>query len=237
MNQIDESNEESQRNNLIGESSNDLGKIESEEIVEAAAKADRPKRPNKTQRKYERYQRQVEKYRQKKKEKREKKKLEQQQKGEGSQTPLKNGNKEETLDDERRTKRTKVLQRERLVEIYGTNTDAYAKCLKVCIDCSFGDEHMSSKELARLAQQIGRCYAVNKALASPAHLSLCALDREAPLYAELCRKNEGFERYVLNVTSQSLEDYLAPSTTCQIAYLSPDSTNYLEQLDPNTVGV
>jgi hypothetical protein len=62
----------------------------------------------------------------------------------------------------------------RLLEAY--QPDQSKKRLQICIDCSFSSI-MSNKEMVHLAQQIGLCYASNKALTSPIQLSLCNLSR------------------------------------------------------------
>lgn len=181
----------------------------------------------------------VEKYKQKKKLKREanlKRRADEQ--NEADQEELKEAVIKPAHDaqgEEKSTKRTKVLQRERLVELYASEQN-FASSLKICVDCSFSDQ-MSNKEQSRLAQQIGRCYAVNKALERPVHLTLCNLDRESKFYAELCRKNEGFDRYVLNVSAQPIETYYRQQhqQETQLVYLSPDAPEYLEDLNLNTV--
>lgn len=205
-----------------------------QEVVDGQEK--RPKRPNKTQRKHERYLRQVEKYKLKKKQKREaekQKRLEREQEEkqqEETSTNEKKNDQNET--NQQVTKRLKVIQKERLIELYG-KSENFDKSLKICIDCSFS-EHMSDKEQSRLAQQIGRCYAINKALEKPVHLTLCNLDRSSKFFAELCRKNEGFDRYVIDISNRPIEEHYAKSS-CQIGYLSPDAPTFLEQLDLNTV--
>lgn len=204
-----------------------------EEVVDGQEK--RPKRPNKTQRKHERYLRQVEKYKLKKKQKREaekQKRLERAQEEKQEETSTNEKREDQNETNPEATKRLKVIQKERLIELYG-KSENFDKSLKICIDCSFS-EHMSDKEQSRLAQQIGRCYAINKALEKPAHLTLCNLDRSSKFYAELCRKNEGFDRYVIDISNRPIEEHYANSS-CQIGYLSPDAPNFLEQLDLNTV--
>lgn len=212
-----------------------LGSIEQNSPIQEETV--KPKRKNKTQRKHERYLRQVEKYRLKKKQKREaaKEKRQNEQVQNENERNFEEAKSEQTqpeVENNERTKRLKVIQKERLLEVY--KTENYEKNLKICIDCSF-IEHMTSKEQSRLAQQIGRCYAINKALDRPTHLTLCNLDRESKFYAELCRKNEGFDRYIINVSAKSVEENYAQCSSGQISYLSPDANSYLEELDLNSV--
>lgn len=95
---------------------------------------------------------------------------------------------------------------------------------------------MSDKEMSRLAQQIGRCYATNRSISSPVHLTLCNLDKESKFYKELCRVNDGFARYIIKTTEKSLETNFSDQLD-SIAYLSPDSDKYLENLDKDTIYV
>ena len=107
--------------------------------------------------------------------------------------------------------------------------------LKICIDCSFSDL-MSDKELSRLAQQIGRCYASNKSLIKPVYLTLCNLNTDSKFYKECCRVNDGFAKYIINTTDKSIESLYSDALN-SIAYMSPDSPTYLESLDINTTYV
>ncbi len=95
---------------------------------------------------------------------------------------------------------------------------------------------MSTKEISRLAQQIGRCHASNKLLESPVHLTLCNLDKESTFYKELCRRNDGFINFFINQTNKSIENYYIDKMD-QIAYMSPDAENHLEEINVNTTYV
>ena len=55
------------------------------------------------------------------------------------------------------------------------------------------------------------------------------LKPESKFYKECCRVNDGFAKYILNSTDKSIEEYYSDSLS-SIAYLSPDSTTYLESL-------
>jgi hypothetical protein len=86
---------------------------------------------------------------------------------------------------------------------------------------------MSSKEQSRLAQQIGRCYAVNKTLQKPIHLTLCNLSEQSTLYADLQRVNYGFANYILKRTAEPIEQ-VVEGEVAKLVYLSPDAPEYLE---------
>ena len=191
----------------------------------------RPARINKTQRKYERYVRKLEKYKLKKLEKKKNKKK---SSGNEEEEEVTKSDEKKEDDGEYLNKRElKMLVQKRLGAVYN---DVNIKCesLKICVDCSFS-KLMSSKEMSRLAQQIGRCYALNKLFARPVHFTLCNLQKDSPFYAELCRVNDGFERYILERVEQSIDEYKA--TSDELVYLSPDSDEYLEEVDANHVYV
>ncbi len=90
--------------------------------------------------------------------------------------------------------------------------------------------------MSRLAQQIGRCHASNKSLESPVHLTLCNLNKESSFYKELCRRNDGFTNFIIEQTEESIEKYYIEKMK-QVAYMSPDSPNYIEEIDVNTTYV
>jgi tRNA (guanine9-N1)-methyltransferase len=101
--------------------------------------------------------------------------------------------------------------------------------LKVCIDCSYCSL-MSEKEQSRLAQQIGHCYASNRAAATPAQITLTNIDKESFFYKEMCRVNDGFERYYFIKSEKSIEE-IHSNNLDNLCYLSPDSEQVLERLD------
>jgi len=117
----------------------------------------------------------------------------------------------------------KRLRNERIQAAYDDPSN-----LKVCIDCSF-NHLMSDKELSRLAQQIGRCYAANKASSAPVQLILCHLDKTSAFYAELQRVNFGFASYTLKTLEGPVESSVADEAS--ICYLSPDAEQLLETVD------
>lgn len=204
----------------------------------------KPKRKNKTQRKYERYLNQVKKFKEKKEQKKKLEKAKRQEElanAQASETTTNAENEDETYENKIGKRQMKKIRTDRLKEIYAqtestTTTATNNNHLKICIDCSFSDK-MSNKELARLAQQIGRCYAVNKSLDKPVHLTLCNLDKESKLYAELCRINCGFSLYVIETTDRSIEQHYGEQNLNKISYLSPDAKTQLETLDLESVYV
>ena len=204
------------------------------------------KRLNKTEKKKQRFERLLENYKIKKAEKKKQKeeaRLEKEaqikddsnqdselgkEDQEASNTVNKSTILYETFYNKRELKKSML---NRLKQCYDDNSNS----LKVCIDCSFID-HMTDKEMSRLAQQIGRCYATNKSLTSPVYLSLANLGPESKLYRELCRVNDGFQRYIINITEKSVENYFLDKID-SVAYLSPDSSTFLEELDAETIYV
>jgi tRNA (guanine9-N1)-methyltransferase len=113
--------------------------------------------------------------------------------------------------------------------------DALDVAPKIVIDCQF-DNRMSQKEQNRLAAQLRRAYASNKACLNPVHLILCSLSENSEFFKLCCNKNEGFANYALDRREESVKDCLScPSD--QIVYLSPDSPNVLSELDPLKVYV
>lgn len=180
---------------------------------------------SKTEKKYERYKKRIENYKAKKKEKR----LLKQDIKETNESESKG--KEEKYENFLSKKQIKEKIMERLNHVYAVSENS----LKICIDCSFSDK-MSLKEMSRLAQQIGRCYATNKTLERPVHFSLCNLELNSDFYKELCRVNDGFERYILDKTNIPLLEKFSDKKE-NICYLSPDSEEYLENLDAEKIYV
>jgi tRNA (guanine9-N1)-methyltransferase len=190
------------------------------------------KRLNKKEKKLQKYKKLLENYKLKKEENKKLKKVTKETEEEIKQEEEPSKPKSNILYDVFYNKRElKKLMNERLAKVYEDNTNA----LKVCIDCSFSNR-MSDKEMSRLAQQIGRCYASNKLLKTPIHLTLCNLDKESKFYAELVRVNDGFVNYKLLTTDKPLEQ-LYSNQLESLCYLSPDSKTYLENLDSTSTYV
>lgn len=189
------------------------------------------KRLNKTEKKRIRYENRVHLYKQKKEQKKldkEAKKSEEKEADKDCNASTANGTKGRKKRKVKRLQRSMINQRLNLVN---SDEETKAKSLKVCIDCSFCTM-MSEKEQSRLAQQIGRCYALNRASPSPAHVLICNLVKDSYFYKALCRRNDGFENYLMNKTDQSVEEIHLNSLD-NLCYLSPDASNVLEEIDVN----
>ncbi|KAM9330655.1 tRNA methyltransferase 10 homolog B [Gastrophryne carolinensis] len=120
----------------------------------------------------------------------------------------------------------KALTRERLLE-------AKKEGPRLCIDLSMTD-HMSKKELGRLAAQIRRLYGSNKKAAKPFWLYLTGFVESSLIYDECVRMNDGFVNYLVESTEDCFLD-LFPLES--IIYLTPDSENVLVDFDPCKVYV
>ncbi|XP_063770295.1 tRNA methyltransferase 10 homolog B [Pseudophryne corroboree] len=120
----------------------------------------------------------------------------------------------------------KALTKERLLEAKDSGP-------RLCIDLSMTD-HMSKKETSRLAAQIRRLYGSNKRAAKPFGIYLTGFVESGLLYDECVRMNDGFLHYLVESTETSFLS-LFPFET--IIYLTPDSDNVLEDIDPYKVYV
>jgi tRNA (guanine9-N1)-methyltransferase len=222
-----------------------LAKTESQDAslftdnTEPAAPDKQRTRMNKTERKFKKYQNKLAKYKLKKLEKK-KQRQEAAARSDPAQSDSESAEvKRPRIDQDRAANSTFISKRdakkmtmERLNAAYDPQTDL-SSYLKVLIDCSFSDK-MSSKEQSRLAQQIGRCYATNKSLEKPVHLTLCNLNTDSKFYAELARVNYGFENYIMKKTEQRVEE-LNKDRLADLVYLSPDATEYLEDVDSEKI--
>ncbi|XP_005078944.1 tRNA methyltransferase 10 homolog B isoform X1 [Mesocricetus auratus] len=118
----------------------------------------------------------------------------------------------------------KALTKEKLLEAKHSGP-------RLCVDLSM-THHMSKKELSRLAGQIRRLYGSNKKASRPFWICLTGFSTDSPLYEECLRMNDGFSAYLLDVTEEDCFS-LFPLET--LVYLTPDSQQALEDIDPNTV--
>lgn len=84
----------------------------------------------------------------------------------------------------------KALTKERLLEAKDSGP-------RLCIDLSMTD-HMSKKEISRLAAQIRRLYGSNKKAAKPFWLYLAGFVENSLLYDECVRMNDGFVHYLVS---------------------------------------
>lgn len=102
---------------------------------------------------------------------------------------------------------------------------------RLCIDLSMTN-HMSKKELSRLAGQIRRLYGSNKKANRPFWICLTGFTTDSPLYEECLRMNDGFSSYLLDITEEDCFS-LFPLET--LVYLTPDSEHALANVDLDTV--
>uniref|UniRef100_A0A8C4XHU9 tRNA (guanine(9)-N(1))-methyltransferase n=1 Tax=Erpetoichthys calabaricus TaxID=27687 RepID=A0A8C4XHU9_ERPCA len=118
----------------------------------------------------------------------------------------------------------KAITKERLSE-------ARSGGVKLCIDLSMM-QYMSTKETSRLAAQIRRLYGSNKKATNPFHLYLTDFSEDSLLYKECVRMNDGFLNYVMERTEENCLKIFPPEC---VIYLTPDSENALEYVDPEKV--
>ncbi|XP_067171861.1 tRNA methyltransferase 10 homolog B isoform X3 [Apteryx mantelli] len=118
----------------------------------------------------------------------------------------------------------KAIMKERLLEAKESGP-------RLCVDLSMAD-HMTKKETSRLAAQIRRLYGANRRAKKPFWLCLTEFVMGSSIYEECFRMNDGFSNYLMDTTQESYLD-LFPLDT--IVYLTPDSENVLEDIDPKKV--
>ncbi|CAF1082738.1 unnamed protein product [Adineta steineri] len=117
---------------------------------------------------------------------------------------------------------------DRLAEI---NRDSEAPM--ICIDCAY-NESMSSKEIASLARQIGRCYSSNRRATKPVRLILTNWSNDSLLAQECRRVNNGFDNYQIILDDKPIyETY--PSE--RLIYLSPNGDKILTEVNEQTIHV
>ncbi|XP_051633570.1 tRNA methyltransferase 10 homolog B isoform X2 [Manacus candei] len=119
-----------------------------------------------------------------------------------------------------------ALARERLLQ-------ARAAGPRLCLDLGVAGG-MTEKESGRLASQIRRLYGANRRAARPFWLCLTEFAAGTPIYEQCLRMNDGFARYLMDTTPES---YLDLFPLDAIVYLTPDSENVLEDIDPDKVYV
>ncbi|KAM7165782.1 tRNA methyltransferase 10 homolog B isoform 1-T3 [Macrochelys suwanniensis] len=120
----------------------------------------------------------------------------------------------------------KAITKERLLA-------AKAAAPWLCVDLSMTG-HMTKKEISRLAAQIRRLYGSNKKAGKPFWICLTGFVAGSPISEECFRMNDGFSSYLMDITPESYLD-LFPLET--IVYLTPDSENALQDIDPHSVYV
>ncbi|XP_061301351.1 tRNA methyltransferase 10 homolog B isoform X1 [Pezoporus flaviventris] len=102
---------------------------------------------------------------------------------------------------------------------------------RLCVDLGVAD-CMTEKETSRLASQIRRLYGANRRAEKPFWLCLTEFVVGSLIYEECFRMNDGFSNYLMDTTQES---YLDLFPVDSIVYLTPDSENVLEDIDPNKV--
>ncbi|XP_030907677.1 tRNA methyltransferase 10 homolog B isoform X1 [Melopsittacus undulatus] len=102
---------------------------------------------------------------------------------------------------------------------------------RLCVDLGVADR-MTEKETSRLASQIRRLYGANRRAEKPFWLCLTEFVVGSLIYEECFRMNDGFSNYLMDTTQES---YLDLFPLDAIVYLTPDSENVLEDIDPNKV--
>ncbi|XP_042643878.1 tRNA methyltransferase 10 homolog B [Tyto alba] len=104
---------------------------------------------------------------------------------------------------------------------------------RLCVDLGVAG-CMTEKETSRLASQIRRLYGANRRAEKPFWLCLTEFVVGSLIYEECFRMNDGFSNYLMDTTQES---YLDLFPLDAIVYLTPDSENVLEDIEPNKVYV
>lgn len=102
---------------------------------------------------------------------------------------------------------------------------------RVCIDLSMS-HNMNTKEIHKLAGQVGRLYGSNRKAEKPFHMYLSSLDPAGQIYDSCVKRNQGFDQYLIDRSDQHHTSLFKKE---EIVYLTPDSTNVLEDLDKSIV--
>ncbi|CAF1032835.1 unnamed protein product [Rotaria sordida] len=117
---------------------------------------------------------------------------------------------------------------ERLAEI---NRESIAPI--ICIDCAY-NESMSTKELASLARQIGRCYSSNRRSIKPVQLILTNWSNDSLLAQECRRVNKGFDNFQIIRNDKSIHESYP---TEHLIYLSPNAEKQLTEINEQNIHV
>ncbi|XP_076360157.1 tRNA methyltransferase 10 homolog B-like isoform X3 [Tachypleus tridentatus] len=123
-------------------------------------------------------------------------------------------------------KEEKQMMQHRLMSARGT-------AQRICVDLGFSCS-MSEKELHKLSSQLRRLYGSNRHSQHPLHVFFANFSQESSLY-RICReKNQGFEKYVVDMNDKSPQQLFRRE---ELIYLSPDSPHVLTDLNPEVVYV
>jgi len=146
---------------------------------------------------------------------------------------------EEDPENRRHSKKfLKRLEKERLeavMEKFNEDRTGFEPVLHVCIDLQF-EILMSDKELSHLARQLSRVYGSNRTSSNPALISVTSLVEDSRTMRICQQKSDGFANYIWHSTSEPVTSAFDETMTSLI-YLTPDSPNVLESLEPRTVYV
>jgi tRNA (guanine9-N1)-methyltransferase len=104
---------------------------------------------------------------------------------------------------------------------------------KIVVDCDFA-ELMTEKECKSLAQQLGYCYSANSRAAVPAHLVFAGV--RGAVAAALMRQVPGLENWLVTKTDATYMDHFEGEAS-SLVYLTADSPDELQELDPSKVYV
>ncbi|KAG1680028.1 tRNA-dihydrouridine(16/17) synthase [NAD(P)(+)]-like [Nymphon striatum] len=127
----------------------------------------------------------------------------------------------------------KLTKKEIKLNITQKLLDARGNAPIVCVDLAYANS-MSQKEQAKLTTQLGRFYGCNRKASQPFHIYFTSLDKSSSFYQLCCQKNEGFEAYVIEMTSKSpLEIFNLE----KIVQLSPDAECTLDSVKKDTIYV
>jgi tRNA (guanine9-N1)-methyltransferase len=102
----------------------------------------------------------------------------------------------------------------------------------VAIDLCFSEE-MREKEVVSVANQVQQCYGRNRKSDRPVELHL--VGHGQPAIAKVFQRHDGFENWKM---FRHYEDDLTELFAAEnIVYLSPESPNLVEDIDPSKVYV
>lgn len=107
------------------------------------------------------------------------------------------------------------------------------KNLAICFDLGWAGS-MSTKEISKLASQIGRIHGANKKASRPAKVYFTSFEKTSMLYQECLRKHIGFEQFPIEMDSKPHHELFAKD---DIVILSPDAQQPLEQVELGKVYV
>lgn len=100
--------------------------------------------------------------------------------------------------------------------------------VRVAIDFDY-DELMIDKDIAKCAKQLLRVYTLNRKSTMPIRLHYTSLRPNSKIENSL-KRNDGYHNWDVKMTSES---FLKVFDRDSIVYLTSDSDNVLEEIDPN----